>query len=122
MCMCVCVVCAVGEVHVVSMMKEVNAIIGGEGNGGIILPELHYGRDALVGIALFLSHLATSGKSCSRLRADYPNYFMAKNKIELPEGTDVQYILRKMEEKYKKEKLNKTDGLKIEMGGDWVHY
>ena len=112
---------AVGEVHVVSMMKEVNAIIGGEGNGGIILPELHYGRDALVGIALFLSHLATSGKSCSRLRADYPNYFMAKNKIELPEGTDVQYILRKMEEKYKKEKLNKTDGLKIEMGGDWVH-
>ncbi|HNV97968.1 MAG TPA: phosphoglucosamine mutase [Chitinophagales bacterium] len=112
---------AVGEVHVVRKMKEVHAVIGGEGNGGIILPELHYGRDALVGIALFLSHLARSGKSCSRLRAEYPNYFMAKNKIELPEGTNVQAILAGMEEKYKKEKLNKEDGLKIEMDGDWVH-
>lgn len=112
---------AVGEVHVVKKMKEVNAVIGGEGNGGIIYPELHYGRDALAGIALFLSHLATSGKSCSRLRSEYPNYFMAKNKIELPEGTNVQQILKKMEEKYKKEKLNKADGLKIEMDGDWVH-
>lgn len=112
---------AVGEVNVVKKMKEVNAVIGGEGNGGIILPELHYGRDALVGIALFLSHLATSGKSCSMLRGEYPNYFMAKNKIELPDGTDVKSILKKMEEKYKKEKLNKEDGLKIEMDGDWVH-
>ncbi|MBC8045480.1 MAG: phosphoglucosamine mutase [Fimbriimonadaceae bacterium] len=112
---------AVGEVYVVEKMKKVKAVIGGEGNGGIILPELHYGRDALVGIALFLSHLATSGKSCSRLRAEYPNYFMAKNKIELPEGTDVKLILKKMEEKYKKEKLNKEDGLKIEMENDWVH-
>ena len=112
---------AVGEVHVVKKMKEVNAVIGGEGNGGIILPELHYGRDALVGIALFLSHLATSGKSCSQLRGEYPNFFMAKNKIELPDGTDVKAILKKMEEKYKKEKLNKEDGLKIEMDGDWVH-
>ncbi len=112
---------AVGEVHVVKKMKEVNAVIGGEGNGGIIFPELHYGRDALVGIALFLSHLATSGKSCSQLRGEYPNFFMAKNKIELPDGTDVKAILKKMEEKYKKEKLNKEDGLKIEMDGDWVH-
>ena len=112
---------AVGEVHVVNKMKEVKAVIGGEGNGGIIYPELHYGRDALVGIALFLSHLATSGKSCSRLRADYPNYFIAKNKIELPDGTDVGAIINKMEAKYIKEKLNKEDGLKIEMGGDWVH-
>ncbi len=102
-------------------MKEVNAVIGGEGNGGIIYPELHYGRDALVGIALFLSHLATSKKSCSRLRAEYPNYFMAKNKIELPDGTDVMSIIKQMEEKYKKEKLNMEDGLKIEMGKDWVH-
>lgn len=113
--------CAVGEVHVVKMMKEVNAVIGGEGNGGIIYPDLHYGRDALVGIALFLSHLALSGKTCARLRSDYPNYFMAKNKIELPEGTNVGVLLKKMEDKYKKEKLNKEDGLKIEMDGDWVH-
>ncbi|MBC8173210.1 MAG: phosphoglucosamine mutase [Chitinophagales bacterium] len=112
---------AVGEVHVVKKMKQTNAIIGGEGNGGIIYPELHYGRDALVGIALFLSHLATSGKSCSRLRGEYPNYFMAKNKLELPEGTNVKAILKKMEEKYKKEKLNREDGLKIEMENDWVH-
>jgi phosphomannomutase len=112
---------AVGEVHVVEKMKKVKAVIGGEGNGGIILPELHYGRDALVGIALFLSHLATSGKSCSMLRAEYPNYFMAKNKIELPGGTDVKAILKTIEEKYKKEKLNKDDGLKIEMENDWVH-
>ena len=74
-----------------------------------------------MGIALFLSHLATSGKSCSQLRGEYPNFFMAKNKIELPDGTDVKAILKKMEEKYKKEKLNKEDGLKIEMDGDWVH-
>lgn len=113
---------AVGEVHVVKKMKDVQAVIGGEGNGGIIVPELHYGRDALAGIALFLSHLATSGKSCSRLRSEYPNYFMAKNKIELPEETDVHLLLKKIEEKYKKENLNKEDGLKIEMdGGDWVH-
>jgi len=112
---------AVGEVHVVNKMKEVHAVIGGEGNGGIIFPDLHFGRDALVGIALFLTHLAKSGKSCSLLRSEYPNYYMAKNKIELPEGTDVLQILAGMEEKYKKEKLNKTDGLKIEMDGDWVH-
>ncbi|MEZ5013108.1 MAG: phosphoglucosamine mutase [Chitinophagales bacterium] len=112
---------AVGEVHVVRMMKDVNAVIGGEGNGGIIFPELHYGRDALVGIALFLSHLATFGKSCSMLRATYPNYHIAKNKIELPDNTDVQGILNNMADKYKKEKLNRTDGLKIEFDGDWVH-
>ena len=112
---------AVGEVHVVRKMKETHAVIGGEGNGGIIYPDLHYGRDALVGIALFLSHLAKSGKTCSRLRAEYPNYFMAKNKIELPDGTNVQQILAGIEEKYKKETLNKTDGLKIEMDNDWVH-
>jgi phosphomannomutase len=113
--------CAVGEVYVVKKMKEVKAVIGGEGNGGIIIPELHYGRDALAGIALFLSHLATSGKSCSMLRAEYPNYFIAKNKIELPEGTDANAILKKMENKYAKENLNKEDGLKMEMDGDWVH-
>lgn len=112
---------AVGEVNVVAMMKEKHAVIGGEGNGGVIYPALHYGRDALVGIALFLSHLAVSGKSCSRLRAEYPNYYIAKNKIGLPEGTNVQAILQQMEEKYKKEKLNKADGLKIEMDGNWVH-
>ncbi|MDQ3046609.1 MAG: phosphoglucosamine mutase [Bacteroidota bacterium] len=112
---------AVGEVNVVKMMKEVKAIIGGEGNGGIILPELHYGRDALVGIALFLSHLAKYGKTCSMLRSTYPNYHISKNKIELTPEIDVDRILIDIEEKYKKQPINKVDGVKIEFDKEWVH-
>ncbi|MDP2424455.1 MAG: phosphoglucosamine mutase [Bacteroidales bacterium] len=112
---------AVGEVNVVKMMKETKAIIGGEGNGGIIYPPLHYGRDALVGIALFLSHLAKSGKSCSSLRATYPNYFISKNKIQLSEGMNADDILLKIRIKYAKQRANTLDGLRIEFGNDWVH-
>jgi len=115
---------AVGEVNVVEKMKEVNAVIGGEGNGGIIYPDLHYGRDALVGIALFLSHLSTwkGGKHLvSALRKSYPDYFMSKNKISLSKEMDVQGILNKMAEIYKDEKLNTIDGLKIDFEGEWVH-
>jgi phosphomannomutase len=112
---------AVGEVNVVKKMKEVNAVIGGEGNGGIIDPELHYGRDALVGIALFLTHLANSGKSIGALRQTYPNYFISKNKIELSEDIDVQHIFAKIQKKYKKQPINTEDGLKIEFDTDWVH-
>lgn len=112
---------AVGEVNVVKKMKEMQAVIGGEGNGGIIYPELHYGRDALVGIALFLSHLAKFGKSCSMLRAQYPNYYMTKKKIDLPEGINVKVLLKKIEEKYKNNPQNKEDGLKIFLDNDWVH-
>jgi phosphomannomutase len=112
---------AVGEVNVVAKMKEVNAVIGGEGNGGIILPEFHYGRDALVGIALFLSHLARFGKSCSRLRSTYPNYYMAKNKIELNPDMDLDSVFARIREKYKKQPINDIDGLKIEFDTDWVH-
>jgi len=112
---------AVGEVNVVEKMKEINAIIGGEGNGGIIYPELHYGRDALVGIALFLTHLAKFGKSVSMLRAQYPNYYISKNKIELTPEIDVDEILKKVQEKYKKQPINTIDGLKIEFGKEWVH-
>lgn len=112
---------AVGEVNVVEMMKEQGAIIGGEGNGGIIFPELHYGRDALVGIALFLSHLAKFTGPVSRLRASYPNYFMSKNKIELTKEINVGKILDDIQEKYKKEQINTIDGVKIDFEDQWVH-
>ena len=112
---------AVGEVNVVKMMKETNAIIGGEGNGGIILPELHYGRDALVGIALFLSHLAKYGKTCSMLRSSYPDYYISKNKIELTPEINVDAILESIKEKYKKQPVNTIDGVKIEFDKEWVH-
>jgi len=108
-------------VNVVKKMKEVNAVIGGEGNGGIIVPELHYGRDALIGIGLFLSHLATFGKSISELRRRYPDYFMSKNKIELTAGTDLSRIFAGIQEKYKKQPINTDDGLKIEFDQEWVH-
>jgi phosphomannomutase len=112
---------AVGEVNVVEMMKATKAIIGGEGNGGVIYPELHYGRDALAGIALFLSHLAKFGKSCSMLRASYPNYHISKNKIELTPGIDVDHILEAIQKKYKKQPINTIDGVKIEFNKEWVH-
>ncbi|MCJ8209982.1 phosphoglucosamine mutase [Mucilaginibacter sp. RS28] len=112
---------AVGEVNVVNKMKETNAIIGGEGNGGVIYPELHYGRDALVGIALFLTHLAKFGKSVSRLRATYPGYFISKNKITLTPEMDIDVLLQKVEEKYKRQPHSTIDGLKIEFDKEWVH-
>ncbi len=112
---------AVGEVHVVRAMKDTNAVIGGEGNGGVIFPELHYGRDALVGIALFLSHLAKFGKSASMLRASYPTYHISKNKIELTPDIDVDNVLVKIKEKYAKQPINDIDGVKIEFDKEWVH-
>lgn len=112
---------AVGEVNVVEKMKAVNAIIGGEGNGGIIYPESHYGRDALVGIALFLTHLAKSGKSVSQLRDSYPRYTISKNKIELTPSIDVDAVLEKMAVKYAEEEVDTTDGVKIYIGNEWVH-
>ena len=112
---------AVGEVNVVEKMKATNAVIGGEGNGGVILPELHYGRDALAGIALFLSHLAKSGKSCSMLRSSYPGYFISKNKIELTPDVNVDLILENIIEKYKNHPVNTIDGVKIEFDKEWVH-
>ncbi|GAA4001379.1 phosphoglucosamine mutase [Hymenobacter fastidiosus] len=112
---------AVGEVNVVTKMKETNAVIGGEGNGGIIYPELHYGRDSLVGIALFLSHLAKTGLTMTRLRASYPSYFISKNKIELTPEIDTDLVLRKMEERYAKQPVNTIDGVKIEFDKEWVH-
>ncbi len=112
---------AVGEVNVVKLMKETKAVIGGEGNGGVIYPELHYGRDALVGIALFLTHLAKFGKTCSMLRASYPNYHISKNKIELTNEVDVDMILKGIQDKYKKQPINTVDGLKIEFNKEWVH-
>ena len=112
---------AVGEVNVVTMMKETNAVIGGEGNGGIIYPGLHYGRDALVGIALFLSHMAKEKKVASSLRASYPSYFMYKGKIQLVDGIDVDQILAEIKEKYKNEEINTVDGVKIEFENEWVH-
>jgi len=112
---------AVGEVNVVELMKEKNAIIGGEGNGGVILPELHYGRDALVGIALFLTHLAKFGKSCSLLRASYPNYYISKNKIELTADMNMDEILSGIKNKYKNQPVNTIDGVKIEFDKEWVH-
>jgi phosphomannomutase len=112
---------AVGEVNVVTMMKETKAVIGGEGNGGIILPELHYGRDALVGIAIFLTHLAKYGKSVSSLRASYPNYFISKNKIELTPEINVDKVLESVKNKYSKQPVNTVDGVKIEFDKEWVH-
>ena len=112
---------AVGEVNVVELMKKNNAIIGGEGNGGIIYPELHYGRDSLVGVALFLTHLANKKMPVSALRASYPEYYMSKNKIELTPQIDVDAILTQMTEKYKNEDISTIDGVKIDFATEWVH-
>ena len=112
---------AVGEVNVVELMKKNNAIIGGEGNGGIIYPASHYGRDSLVGVGLFLSHLAHLKMSCKTLRDSYPAYFMSKNKIQLTPQIDVDGILRRMEEKYSKEEISTVDGVKIDFDTEWVH-
>ena len=112
---------AVGEVNVVNKMKAVKAVIGGEGNGGIIVPDLHFGRDALIGIALFLTHLAHEKKSVKQLRNTYPDYFMSKNKIELTPGFDLNKIFDHIKKKYKKYPINTEDGLKIEFENDWVH-
>ncbi len=112
---------AVGEVNVVKEMKKNKAVIGGEGNGGIIYPELHYGRDALVGIALFLTHMAKKGKNSSILRSGYPNYYMSKTKIELTDEINIDKIIEGIREQYKKQKQNDIDGLKIEFENEWVH-
>jgi phosphomannomutase len=112
---------AVGEVNVVALMKKNNAIIGGEGNGGIIYPESHYGRDSLVGVALFLTHLASKKMSVSALRASYPEYYMSKNKIELTPQIDVDAILVAMTEKYKSDDITTIDGVKIDFASEWVH-
>ncbi|TGD56556.1 phosphoglucosamine mutase [Flavobacterium humi] len=112
---------AVGEVNVVELMKKTNAIIGGEGNGGIIYPELHYGRDSLVGVALFLTHLAALDMTVAELRASYPQYYMSKNKIELTPQIDVDAILEAMTEKYKTENISTIDGVKIDFAENWVH-
>lgn len=112
---------AVGEVNVVEKMKETKAIIGGEGNGGVIVPELHYGRDALAGIALFLSGLALSGKSCSMYRARFPDYYISKNKIELTPEMDVDAVLQKVKERYRNYPVIDIDGVKIEFEKEWVH-
>ena len=112
---------AVGEVNVVTLMKEKNAVIGGEGNGGIIYPDLHYGRDSLVGVALFLTHLAKENKTVSELRATYPAYYMGKKKIELTPEIDVDALLVKMQEEYKNEEISTIDGVKIDFPENWVH-
>ncbi|HAR39007.1 MAG: phosphoglucosamine mutase [Bacteroidetes bacterium GWD2_45_23] len=112
---------AVGEVNVVTKMKEVNAVIGGEGNGGIIYPASHYGRDALVGIALFLTYLAKSGKTPSALRKSLPPYFMAKQKVELTPGIDTDAILEKMKDKFRDHQITDIDGVKIDFPDKWVH-
>ncbi|MGB1451881.1 MAG: phosphoglucosamine mutase, partial [Marinirhabdus sp.] len=112
---------AVGEVNVVKEMKRTNAVIGGEGNGGVIYPKLHYARDSLVGIALFLSHLAQKGGKVSALRAAYPSYFMSKKKINLAPNINVGVVLQAMEKKYANEKINTADGIKIDFPKNWVH-
>lgn len=112
---------AVGEVNVVDKMKEVHAVIGGEGNGGVIYPELHYGRDALVGVGLFLTYLCESHCTCSELKSKFPLYFMSKNKIQLTPSTDIDLILKKMAEKFKDEKVTTVDGVKIDFADGWVH-
>lgn len=112
---------AVGEVNVVEMMKKHKAVIGGEGNGGVIYPELHYGRDALVGIALFLSHLALTGKSCSELRRDYPDYFISKNKVTLKPGASLTEIFDRIQDNYQQYPINNIDGLKVDFESGWVH-
>lgn len=112
---------AVGEVNVVAKMKETNAVIGGEGNGGVIYPESHYGRDALVGIALFLSHMAHEKKTVSEIRSTYPVYYMGKNKVDLTAGIDVDAILAEVKNIYKDQKVNDIDGVKIDFPNKWVH-
>ncbi len=112
---------AVGEVNVVDLMKETNAVIGGEGNGGIIYPASHYGRDSLVGVALFLSHLANLKMSCKQLRNSYPSYFMSKNKIQLTPQINVDAILTAITGNYKKEDVSTIDGVKINFESEWVH-
>jgi phosphomannomutase len=112
---------AVGEVNVVTRMKEIGAVIGGEGNGGVIYPAIHYGRDALAGIALFLTHLAKSGKRISELRAGYPQYYMSKNKIMLTAGLDIDGLLAAMQQRYKDVPHSTIDGLKIDFEHEWVH-
>lgn len=112
---------AVGEVNVVTLMKEKNAVIGGEGNGGIIYPDLHYGRDSLVGVALFLTHLAKENKTVSELRATYPAYFMGKKKIELTPEIDVDHLLTLMKKEYQNEEISTVDGVKIDFPENWVH-
>jgi len=113
---------AVGEVNVVAQMKATNAVIGGEGNGGVIYPESHYGRDALVGIGLFLTQLAKSGKTVSELRAQYPNYFMAKHRIDLTPNTDIDGLLQEIKAKYIDYPVNDIDGVKIDFPDKWVHF
>ncbi len=112
---------AVGEVNVVEKMKEVGAVIGGEGNGGVIYPASHYGRDALVGIALFLTYLARTGKTPSQLRKEYPSYFMAKQKVELTPDIDTDAILQQMKERFSDQQVTDIDGVKIDFPDKWVH-
>ena len=112
---------AVGEVNVITEMKRTDAVIGGEGNGGIIYPDLHYGRDALAGIGLFLTHLAKQGNKCSELRRRYPDYYMSKNKIELPEGIDIEQILESIKTDYAGHQVNDIDGVKVDFPEGWVH-
>lgn len=112
---------AVGEVNVVAKMKEVGAVIGGEGNGGVIYPEIHYGRDALVGVAIFLTHLAHSKKTCLEMRNSYPNYFISKNKIELTPAINVDQVLEKVKAKYADNQINDIDGVRIDIESKWVH-
>ena len=112
---------AVGEVNVVAVMKQKKAVIGGEGNGGVIYPEFHYGRDALVGIALFLTHMAKSKLTCSKLRATYPDYFISKNKIEISADADLDQLLEKIRKQYKKFPVNSVDGVRIDIDNGWVH-
>ena len=112
---------AVGEVNVVAKMKEIGAVIGGEGNGGVIYPELHYGRDALVGVALFLTYLAELGCTMTELRKRYPAYYASKNKIELTPAIDVDKVLRTIKERYAHERVNDIDGVKIDFAEHWVH-
>jgi phosphomannomutase len=111
----------VGEVNVVEAMKANGCVIGGEGNGGVIYPAIHYGRDALVGIALFLTHLAESGLTCSQLRKRYPDYAISKNKIDLPETADADRLLRDFEKAYGAFRVNTVDGVKVDMPEGWVH-
>ncbi|MBR5209398.1 MAG: phosphoglucosamine mutase, partial [Paludibacteraceae bacterium] len=112
---------AVGEVNVTTKMKATNAVIGGEGNGGVIYPESHYGRDALVGIALFLTHLANKGIKVSELKKEYPLYFISKNKIQLTPDINVDKVLASIKEAYKNEEVNDIDGVKIDFADSWVH-
>ncbi len=112
---------AVGEVNVVTKMKEIGAVIGGEGNGGVIYPALHYGRDALAGVALFLTHLAATGKTMTELRASYPGYYISKNRMELTPAVDVDRILGEVKEAYKNERVTDIDGVKIDFPEGWVH-